>query len=1582
MENVQQFHRIGTLGVRDSVFVPVFQKRECPFSSGQHLVNLRARVIGRVRRWRNPTRAMTDDIRREFVVGAVLDAVAPAGSRDELFMQLVSDPNGAMRAFLDDQTTMVFQATLAGGQLVSSNVVSFDPTSSSQVVLTKLKAGALSAADIPANVAVSSMSHSPVSALYHQLHSVYGPLLSDDKGGGVDAKLRGLVAELEAGLGNVLRLTGGVDGHAGDVDPAEAPLVGIVTPLDEWRFWSEIAFAHGAPQRLRASAAEVYRAFEPAKERFERLDNLPDEEVLELVEILSDCADNAWRVPSDVPGQGAFPQRRAEHLMRIVGSSLVGHVQRKLREMNVWTDPFKSVEGALRFGHRCLAKWERAAADLSGMNWADGGGGAQSWRGPVFHDPVLAKARARLDEVFKMREAQAELAKLLTDEEAKSLTLSEVFRPFAGVDPLQVSKYTEPLWEAACSDYDQRMRPIEDRMSQKLREHFGARLLPALAAAVKKQGDERGAAMAQPHQVLREVARYSELLRRPTVAIALAMERKQLGDSLEEFLSDIKAECDRRGSALLMGQRQGGVHAGRNTTEVVEAVVWTVQALERVAVAEEVCAALVMTTHDKAGNKLEGVEHDSASAQGADLKMESKELLREIVELKKQFFDYWQEGIVDRLGEFKLDLGSKLMDLDSSDTGHVKLHYNSELVSLLREVRQLSALGFTIRRDIASEADTARKFYRHGMVLRQVANFYNNIASEMIPCQKPMMLDDAVKFESVLTNPKDGLGQVITWNNPAALEKYIGKLQGVAGVLTDKNRRLRKWHRTIVDKVTALFAMDLIRQKEAWKRAVKELRLIFQNLETEFRKDLQGAWRIHWDHQLYKALEYQYHRGLETLNDMLPQMSVSLIFKQRKLQFDPPLEEIRTSHYKQVKDFLQLPLVFKGLSEASEKPGFFRGMIDSSVGAAGCAKVYEKTEALFVKLADEQKKYADWVMLGTVDLDTFVEDRFSEVKEFEAGFKLVKTAMKQADRIPLEIKVECYTISCQPLKSAVEKHIKELQDALTGCLQRKVLRQKEEIDEFISSGKKLLDTNAQTIEEIGNMRNDARQLSAEFSGRITKMRWGVGDLAKLLKQSGGSGAQAAAAIDFSSLDSEWENLSSKLGQLETHLEAQKENLKAQITHRIADFQSKAEAFRDRWMEFKPKSMPQGDPTLVIGKLEDDFRALEDLREEGNKIRTDCEHFSMERPEFKVLDEVAADIESTREAWSRLGEFLEEQKDLSNRDWISIRGKLYELDDFLAKWTERVRSEEEKDSVAVLLLETIEEYRKAIPALKFCRGEGWESSHWAQLFSLLRFPTKGPEAVTRENLTLQHFLDRADLLIEKMDELKTLHAQAQGEVTLREALHQLKVWGLDRRFALIKHTIAGPRGGTVSLIKEWKDLFTEVADNQNLVSSLKDSPFFAPFKEETTVWEDMLSTLSDRLTHVNAIQRKWLYLQPIFARGALPQEQPRFRRVDEDFQGIMASVDADSLVKSFAQIRMRPEHLSEMSTQLDLCQKALAEYLEEKRSMLPRFYFIGDDDLLEILGQAKNPEVIQAHLKKLLLGSTPSSSVKARRVSPP
>lgn len=59
----------------------------------------------------------------------------------------------------------------------------------------------------------------------------------------------------------------------------------------------------------------------------------------------------------------------------------------------------------------------------------------------------------------------------------------------------------------------------------------------------------------------------------------------------------------------------------------------------------------------------------------------------------------------------------------------------------------------------------------------------------------------------------------------------------------------------------------------------------------------------------------------------------------------------------------------------------------------------------------------------------------------------------------------------------------------------------------------------------------------------------------------------------------------------------------------------------------------------------------------------------------------------------------------------------------------------------------------------------------------------------------------------------------------------------------------------------------------------------------------------------------------------------------------------------------PEKLSEMSTKLEAIQKALDMYLETKRQIFPRFYFLSNDDVLEILGQSQNPAAMQPHLKK-------------------
>lgn len=58
-----------------------------------------------------------------------------------------------------------------------------------------------------------------------------------------------------------------------------------------------------------------------------------------------------------------------------------------------------------------------------------------------------------------------------------------------------------------------------------------------------------------------------------------------------------------------------------------------------------------------------------------------------------------------------------------------------------------------------------------------------------------------------------------------------------------------------------------------------------------------------------------------------------------------------------------------------------------------------------------------------------------------------------------------------------------------------------------------------------------------------------------------------------------------------------------------------------------------------------------------------------------------------------------------------------------------------------------------------------------------------------------------------------------------------------------------------------------------------------------------------------------------------------------------------------------ESLQECQSLLEVVQKGLSNYLEMKRRIFPRFYFLSDEELLEILAQAKNVQAVQPHLRK-------------------
>jgi dynein heavy chain 1 len=154
--------------------------------------------------------------------------------------------------------------------------------------------------------------------------------------------------------------------------------------------------------------------------------------------------------------------------------------------------------------------------------------------------------------------------------------------------------------------------------------------------------------------------------------------------------------------------------------------------------------------------------------------------------------------------------------------------------------------------------------------------------------------------------------------------------------------------------------------------------------------------------------------------------------------------------------------------------------------------------------------------------------------------------------------------------------------------------------------------------------------------------------------------------------------------------------------------------------------------------------------------------------------------------------------------------------------------------------------------------------------------------------------------------------------------------------------------------------------------MKLSPYYKEFEEEALAWEDKLNRINAVFDVWIDVQRRWVYLDGIFGGSAdikhlLPNETQKFSNVSSEFLTLMKKVHKSPLVLDILNIQGVQKLLERLADLLAKIQKALGEYLERERASFPRFYFVGDEDLLEIIGNTKNVPRLQKHFKKMFAG---------------
>uniref|UniRef100_A0A3Q1LZ19 Dynein axonemal heavy chain 12 n=1 Tax=Bos taurus TaxID=9913 RepID=A0A3Q1LZ19_BOVIN len=381
------------------------------------------------------------------------------------------------------------------------------------------------------------------------------------------------------------------------------------------------------------------------------------------------------------------------------------------------------------------------------------------------------------------------------------------------------------------------------------------------------------------------------------------------------------------------------------------------------------------------------------------------------------------------------------------------------------------------------------------------------------------------------------------------------------------------------------------------------------------------------------------------------------------------------------------------------------------------------------------------------------------------------------------------------------------------------------------------------------------------------------------------------------------------------------------------------------------------------------KRIQESEEAVQFINKEEELFKWELTKYPELDKLKVNIEPYQKFFNLVLKWQRTEKRWMDGGFLDLNGEAMETDVeefsreifktlkfFQTKQKKELQEKRKAAKRRSLEEEKLEEEPKENPTITMCR---MRARHWKQLSEIV-----GYDLTPDSGTTLRKILKLN--LAPYLDKFEVISAGASKEFSLEKAMHTMMGTWDDIAFHISLYRDTG-----VCILSSVDEIQALLDDQIIKTQTMRGSPFIKPFEKEIKAWEDRLIRIQETIDEWLKVQAHWLYLEPIFCSEDIMQQMPeegrQFQTVDRHWRDIMKFCAKDPKVLAATSLTGLLEKLQNCNELLEKIMKGLNAYLEKKRLFFPRFFFLSNDEMLEILSETKDPLRVQPHLKKCFEG---------------